>query len=148
MKIQQWQLRKITEPRTLADVESSRESPVLCWSQCGGFVAPMWQVGRAVWRETQRLEVIQCYGLPEELDLYTQPSLPTRLEDVPDRRVIYSKETDYMHECLWFREDGKWIAKNIRTLDEFRSSSAVPPKNWQITDSVVELVETEVGVLG
>lgn len=114
----------------------------------GGFVAPMWQVGRAVWRETQRLEVIQCNGLPEELELYAQPSRPARLEDVPDRRVISCPHSEHT-SILWFRESGEWFAAFTIDGDWFaKQSGAVPCPRWKLTDCVVELVETEVGVMG
>jgi len=92
MKTQQWQLRKVTEPRTLADVPSSREKPVLCWwnkrTILPCYVDSLGQV-RGVTHDGD----ILWGSLPISHPLYDQSSRPTRLEDVPDRRVIATSIT-------------------------------------------------------
>ena len=143
MKTQQWQLRKVTEPRTLADVPSSREKPVLCWwnkrTILPCYVDSLGQV-RGVTHDGD----ILWGSLPISHPLYAQPSRPKTLEDVPDRRVILSGVN---HSVMMFRESNDWFAKFADRSDEWSRQSG-PPKNWQLTDCVVELAEVEVGVIG
>ena len=145
MKTQQWQLRKVAEPCTLADVESSREKPVLCWwnSRC---ILPSYvdSLGQA---RGVTLEGVHLNGSsPSSHQLYTQPSRPTRLEDVPDRRVIAATweddnakpDTRYL-----FRDHEIWF--DLKGVDNYTPRMA---SYWKLTDCVVELVETEIGVVG
>lgn len=149
MTTQQWRLKKITEPRTLADVPSSRENPVLCWIPITGQLSPVWVNDFRVWRVDHNGMVHQCIGEPSGFQLYTQPSRPTKLDDVPDRRVIYEPETPYRYDCLWFRSSGEWWCQEARSSGGFKSQGQVPKeKNWNLTDCIVELETVEVGVIG
>lgn len=136
MTTQQWRLKKIPEPRTLADVPSSREKPVLCWwnkrTILPCYVDSLGQV-RGVTHDGD----ILWGSLPISHPLYAQPSRPKTLEDVPDRRVIM-----FQPAALRFRDGGIW--KDL-TGNERRDTHA---GDWRLTDCVVELAEVEVGVIG
>lgn len=145
MTTQQWRLKKIPEPRTLADVPSSREKPVLCWNRAGDRILRAFVQGCMI-------RVLHSCGLVEDYEnsenaskfpLYTQPSRPTKLEDVPDRRVMLGEDG----ASMWFVECGSWHRK---TLGQ-GNSSFVPmncrPVRWQLTDCIVELETVAVGVL-
>ena len=152
MKTQQWQLRKVTEPRTLADVESSREQPVLCWLVDGGFVAPVWINDHKVWRIDRDGMIVRCNGKHTDFSLYAQPSRPTRLEDVPDRRIVRAAAfslggVSMMHDALWFRCGGSWYTQASGAIGFDDDHCLMPGGGWQLTDHCVELVETEIGVL-
>lgn len=147
MKIQQWQLRKVTEPRTLADVPSSRESPVLCWDVDNSVILVMWIYDGVVQRiDGDGLVTICRNQNANDYKLYAQPSRPTRLEDVPDGRVIAATweddnakpDTRYL-----FRDHEIWF--DLKGVDNYTPRMA---SYWKLTDCVVELVETEIGVVG
>jgi len=150
MTTQQWRLKKIPEPRTLADVPSSREKPVLCWVNNGCELCPLWFDGTYVKRIIATGEWLPFSKLlsPSDFTLYHQPSRPTKLEDVPDRRVIYSKETlTFIPSLLWFKDSGKYFMRCEHKGGEFKPASEGPPKDWQLTDCIVELETVEVGEL-
>ena len=147
-KTQQWRLKKITEPRTLADVESSREKPVLCWWN-KRTILPCYLDSLGQVRGVTHDGDILWGSLPISHPLYTHPSRPTKLDDVPDRRVIYEPETPYRYDCLWFRSSGEWWCQEARSSGGFKSQGQVPKeKNWNLTDCIVELETVEVGVIG
>lgn len=153
MKIQQWQLRKVAEPRTLSDVPSSREKPVLCWCN-GSEIGSFYAIGDAVMR------VMRDGGErpirdtePGQLMLYTQPSRPKTLEDVPDRRVIYASVvtpagTDQGYKAKFFRHLGTWYEMPFEPDEKYSDTDYPSSTDWRLTDCVVELVETEIGVVG
>ncbi|CAB4162620.1 hypothetical protein UFOVP785_71 [uncultured Caudovirales phage] len=147
MKTQQWQLRKAPEPRTLADVESSLEKPVLCWNVEGDRILNAFV-------HCQSVCIVHADGFTEvylhvqqavKMPLVTIPGhdRPTRLDDVPDRRVILSGVN---YSLMMFRESDKWFARFADRSDEWSRQSG-PPSNWRLSDHCVELVETEVGVI-
>lgn len=144
MKTQQWQLRKVTEPRTLADMPSSREKPVLCWAVHGAAVFPLFSDEHGVWIVTSTGGLVRAERDQTQYKLYTQPSRPKKLEEVPDRRVILSGVS---YSLMMFSESNEWFAKFADRSDSW-TRQAGPPSDWQLTDHCVELVETEIGVVG
>ena len=153
MKTQQWQLRKAPEPRTLADVESSREKPVLFWSTNGILTHGFDDETLGPMRLDLDGEVIRLHGFAKEYSLYAQPSRPTRLEDMPDRRVIYASVvtpagTDQGYKANFFRHLGTWYEMPFEPDEEYSDVDYPSSTDWKLTDCVVELVETEIVVVG
>ena len=150
MKTQQWQLRKATEPRsTLADVESSREKPVLCW--CDEWRACQCFVEDGLVHRVSHTGVVEPRRSfqPKDYPLYTQPSRLMKLEDVPDRRVIYAGAiiggTKQGWKSLFFRDKNTWFEPERCGWEH--TETKPDPDDWQLTDHCVELVETEIGVM-
>lgn len=148
MKITTWQLKKVTEPKTLADVRSSQGRPVLCWYnaiEVRQMYVDNERATRSVSKhgDTSPLPLYQ----PHNWFLYDQPVVPTKLEDVPDRRVIVTVDPDGVSD-FWFREQSQWWY-SPGGLHPFTDDHLISPDwdKWQLTDHCVELVETEIGVM-
>lgn len=149
MKVSTWVPKKQPLPRTLSDVSSSREKPVLCWWNKQTILPCYLNSLGKVCGVTRDGDIL--WGLlPINHTLYDQTSLQKKLEDVPDRRVIQAGvvDEDVGVVALWF-----WCGKDwwiARAGDFFTVTRCEEPDldNWQLTDHVVDLVETEIEVVG
>ena len=145
MKTQTWLPKKRPIARTLADVPSSREKPVLCWNVEGDRILNAFV-------HCQSVCIVHADGFTEvylhaqqatKMRLYNQPHRPTKLEDVPDRWIVRFRldgeriDNDTVHA---FRESGKWLGLDGK-LPYCMSDL------WQLTDCIAELVEVEVEVM-
>lgn len=144
MKYSTWLPKHSPLPRTLADVPSSREEPVLCWY--GNHDIREMYVADGTAKCISRVgETYTCSHQPPCVNLlYSAPTRPTKLEDVPDRRVIFVTELhvdDTLGRVLAFRADGKWTHLDGTYVYKIHGA------DWQLTDHVAELVETEIGVM-
>lgn len=143
---QQWRLKKITEPRTLADVPSSRDNPVLFWSANGVLTHGFEDELLGPVRLDRDGESVRLHGLAKDCQLYDQPSRPKTLEEVPDARVIQAYINGTISTC--FRAFSVWWQLNKVNYCFIPSDSIPDPKDWQLTDCCVELETVEVEVIG
>jgi len=136
MKFTQWQLWPVKEPKTLADVDSSRDKPVLCWRdewkvcQCfveDGLVRRMSHTGI--------VEDLHRSFQPNDYPLY-QPSTPAyTLETLPDYRVVIDKQG------LWFRQShSQWY---FSVGSGFGESYLMPSADFTITPYEAYLAEVD-----
>lgn len=143
MKFTQWQLRPVTEPKTLADVSSSRESPVLCWigqaSICLMFID-----GTRAMRKLKDGMATECMEHPSKYTLY-QPSTPAyTLGTLPDYRVVVDEAVKGGEKYWWFRLNGKWYWHGGESDDLFSISlSAKPSTDFIVTPYEAYLAEVE-----
>lgn len=148
MKIQTWLPVPVKEPRTLADVESSREKPVLVWIGQEA-IYPSFVDGSMVMRKLKDGTATDCMGSPSKYELYSAAARPTKLEDVPDRRIVYAGAiiggTKQGWKSLFFRDENVWIESV--SIGWEHTDTKPDPDDWQLTDHVAELVETEIGVV-
>lgn len=109
MKFKQWQLRPVKEPKTLADVHSSREKPVLCWATHDAALLLIFEEADGLWIRTRTGGVVRAEKSKDQYTLY-QPSTPAyTLGTLPDYRVIVCSTHSY------FRLNGEWYAAVINS---------------------------------
>lgn len=86
-----------------------------------------------------------------------EPSRPTRLEDVPDRRVIVAKHVaNHSYDWLWFYDGSNYWRRSVSNNGEWDCGmdeqgtvplTYIPCNDFKLTDCVVELADVEVGVV-
>jgi len=136
MKFSQWQLRPAKEPKTLADVESSREKPVLCWLD--DFVIGEFFVDNAgnVFLVSDGGGRVTACDSSRTYKLYKQPSTPAyTLGTLPDYRVVVDKQG------LWFRQShSQWY---FSVGSGFGESYLMPSADFTITPYEAYLAEVD-----
>ena len=148
MKVQTWVPEKRPIARTLADVPSSKESPVLCWNHSGDDMNYVYvDDGVVFYIRLNKAPDQYVHSKPSDFKLacVNQPPAPKTLDEVPDRWIVRSREV------LWFKDSGKWhslISWRPDSSFEYRPQTWPSEDNWQLTDCIAELVEVEVEVMG
>ena len=138
MKFTQWQLRPVKEPKTLADVVSSRESPVLCWDIDNSVILAMWVCNGIVERvDGDGLVVMTRNQNANAYKLY-QPSTPTyTLESLPDYRVVICDG------LLYFRIGEQWFDSYVNEPDGFDPAEFGPDIDFTLTPYEAYLAEVD-----
>lgn len=147
MKVQTWVPEKRQIARTLADVPSSREKPVLCWFPDGSAVSPMWVYCDRVWRKDRDGMQMMCGGGPSDFDLYDQPPQPKTLDEVPDLWIIQAEGLEDRALHLWAKEGPVWLVA-IGCRGPFEPRPCRPSNHFKLTDHIAVLKETEIEVMG
>lgn len=148
MIVKTWIPQKRKQARTLADVPSSREKPVLCWFADGEKASPMFADESGTWRVRRNGSLCRVDNDPEDLLLYDQPIVPKTLDEVPERWIVFTNAEDEVCR-LWFRLNDSWRMKYAEhDNDEFTEVGCGPPSNWRLTDCEAVLHEIDVEVMG
>ena len=125
MKFTQWQLREAKEPKTLADVPSSREMPVLCWLDDVTILPMFTENGHEFYYS--RHGVWSAKDGASYYNLY-QPSTPAyTLETLPDYRVVICDG------LLYFRIGEQWFDSYVNEPDGFDPAELGPDIDFTLT---------------